>query len=192
MCNRHIQRSADTLPPPPPGKNEWNSKKYDCNFSPRYSLSDKFKVYPFSEAYKIEIASFPPAIRQIDSVGGIYSGDLPKKNKRIDFTVFKERLVLNSNQIDSLFNLLFNYGFKKDGLYRLVSHSSCFLAIKNAIIFYDKQGEYFAYIGFSFDCRDYITFPQGIDFGDFCKLKYEMIKAFMVKQGITYGLDDNE
>jgi len=179
------------LPPPPPAINEEYSK-YDCWFSPRYNIGDKVRVFPFNKAYKIEIASFPASIKWIDSITGLYNGDLPLKNKKIDYTVFKERLILNNNQIDTLFNILFNYGFKNDGLDRLIGHSYCCLATKNAIIFYDKRGNYFAYIGFSFAHKDYITFPQNIDFGVFCNSKYGMIKAFMAKHGITYGLDDKE
>jgi hypothetical protein len=187
-----MQKSTKAFAMPPPETKEENSNKYDCVFSSRYSLHDRANVFPFNRAYKVEIASFPAVIRQIDSIGGIYIGDLPLKNKRIDFTVFKERLILKNDQIDTLFNILYNYGFKKDGLDRLVGHSNCFLPIKNALVFYDKRGKYFAYIGFSFACNDHITFPRDIYLGDFCKSKYDMIKAFMLKQGITYGLYGSE
>jgi hypothetical protein len=150
-----------------------------CVHKNKISKEKRSKIFPFNKATKIQLVSF----QRPDSFKFTYL--LPTKGKTVDYSRLSEVITLTGSAIDSLTDILYNYGFK--GVFYSYSESSCIYNPANAILFLDKKDSVFAFIEICFQCWAYRVSNKKINLGDECTDKYELVKNFFLKNGIRLG-----
>src|SRR5690606_20985262 len=108
----------------------------------------RLKIYPFNIASEIKFVSFKNLETQ-DGETFYYGHSIPKLNGKIDVDKLLEIEIANVSEIDSLTNILFNYGLKKK--INTIEPVGCYEP-RNAILFYNTNGEIFDYIEICFQC----------------------------------------
>jgi hypothetical protein len=191
-----IHDSIPLPPPPPPSPND--TLKYraylnacNCIYTGKLNPHDRIKTYPFNTASKVLLVSYKAETISLDDSTTIYEGSIPKENEQIDFKKFKETIILSKTQIDTLTDIIFNYNYQ-DRKLAMTEHSTCDFPTENAILFLDINDSCFAYVELCFSCDDYKLNPDSLDFGDFCSGKFLLIKDFISRQGIHYGLNPKD
>ena len=135
------------------------------------SDSDRRSVYPFNQADKIEIISYP--VRRDNLKSLLAKGATMKE--------VKERIVLNQVQSDSIFSIFSNYSSKKEGR----DVAACFDP-RHSILFYKKK-KVFAAIEICFTCNQIIHTPR-VNVGILCDNKLNLLRDLFGQFGIKYGL----
>ncbi len=165
-----------------PKQRQHEEKNKSCIHKNSLTLNKRLSKFPFNEAIKIKIVSF----EKPDSFHFTYL--LPIKNKLVDNTKLKETIILNNLQIDSLTNIIYNYGYK--GIFHSFNENACLYKPKNAILFLDKNEQVFAFIELCFECGEYRMSDNRISIGELCSQKYLLLKMFFYKNGIRFGTDN--
>jgi hypothetical protein len=150
-----------------------------------YSPSNKkiSATFPFNEAAEIEIVSYP--------MRDAYSRKGENKSELIRDSVFtvegiEDRIKLSPAQIDTLFNILYNYKAKRYGNAR--SAADCYNP-RHSIIFY-KNNKAFAFLEVCLECQG-TRQTNGTDFGDFCDTKMCILQKFFRKIGVQNEISDD-
>ena len=179
MCtNKFVSRN---VPPPPPPSDD----THECIYDGKLNSTERLKFFPFNQAKKIIIASFPVAMLKLNDSTYTYAGAIPKQNDQIDFSVFKEMITLNQSQIVTLTDILYNN--RDPSKYKFEFEYSCDLPIENAIIFFNKSDQYFAYMELSFTCNAFHVIPDTFNYGERCEDKIQLLKQFLKNNGIQNG-----
>ncbi len=165
-----------------PPKQDFQSDSAKCIFKESLSANERKSIYPFSKAKSVKIVSFEALP---DSNGQIITGanKLPMKLNRVDVSKLNEIIQLNSLEIDSLTNILYNFGYNGKVL---IERGSCFNP-RHAIIFFDNANVDFAFIELCFECNVYQTSSSLVQTGDFCTEKYNMLESYFKNRGIRNG-----
>lgn len=184
-----------------------------CGWYGKKTIAECRKTYPFNEATKIVLISYPNYENE-----GIYStkdsvvtpwGERLKNSEImlkpiktaskaiIDTIKFQNRLYsiyekieLDTNQIDSLSFILMNYKTNIN-LKNAYSSQGCCYRPRNSIIFYNKFNKPFLNFELCFDCPENKVYSDKYhEFISYnCTNKYELIKDYFRKKGINYGID---
>lgn len=135
-------------------------------------------TYPFNKADKIEIVYYP--FRE-DSYT---NNELIKDNQ---FTVknIKERIILNANQKEELFSILYDYTTKSEKFYVDSTPADCYNP-RHSIIFYSGD-KVISYLEVCLECGGY---KANSGFGNFCSDKYCMLQHYFKSSGIKNGIID--
>jgi len=157
-------------------KKEYNN--HDCREYHHYDAKERRKFFPYNEASRITIVSFP---NEEDSIG-FYQ--LPLIDGTIDSTKIKEHVILTEPQIDSLTHILHNFGYK--GRIANLTGRGCYNP-RNAILFYDAQNHLIAWIELCFECGCHRLSSEKIDMGDLCRDKYWHLQKLFYQCGILLG-----
>jgi hypothetical protein len=157
-------------------------KNRDCIHRDKLPLQQRLKQYPFNKAVKVQIVSF-------DKPDSIIEGTLPIKDKKVDYTQLKEIKTLDSKAIDTLTDVLYNYGYR--GVVHVELESLCYNP-RNAILFVDSIGNTFAFIELCFECQGSRTSSKNVKTGDFCSQKYDLLKAFFARKAMAFGIKDED
>ncbi len=176
-AQRKFQKLEVKDPPPLGGYSKkivaLEKENHNCaRFNP-ISFADRMKMFPFSDAAKIQFVSFD-------------GFSIPKSGNDIDTSQLKEIRTLTQTNIDSLSDIIYNVGFS--GSILLIEEVQCFVPV-NAILFNDLSGKTFAYIEVCFACQNYISLPDYIGLGDICNQKFDLLKRLFSRVGIRHGLD---
>lgn len=143
-----------------------------------YYKSDRkpSETFPFNEADKIVIYSYKS--RDSASLGEklIVHGKFTLKN-------FKETVVLNQLQKDSLFSLLYNYKTRYDDCSGITA-SACYVP-RHSIVFY-KDKRAIAFLELCLECGQ--ENANNTDFGNFCYGKMDLFEKYFKSIGIKEGL----
>jgi hypothetical protein len=136
------------------------------------------QTFPFSKADKIELVSYD--LRQ-DSYG---NRDLVSDGT---FSVdsIRQRVVLDGNQRDSLFSILYNFKAVPAGIES--SQADCYNP-RHSIVFYQKN-KAMAFLEICFECGG-TKQTAGVDFGPFCPEKLCMLQRFFKASKADVGIDD--
>ncbi|SFO76056.1 hypothetical protein SAMN05428949_6525 [Chitinophaga sp. YR627] len=154
-----------------------------------YPPATRMKHYPFNEESEVRLISFDGLVEisdrdtfKVRSMDPVLLGDPAPPADTI-----KENLRLTQSQVDTLTNILFNYGY---GTHRPKSTSvvDCFDP-RNAILFFDKNGKALAYIAICYQCRKASVSNERIIIGDACLDKLQLLKKFFKEGGIKYGVE---
>jgi hypothetical protein len=138
----------------------------------------RLKFYPFNIAKEIKLISFGD--RDSDEIGG----RLPIDNGQINYNEAREVISLSKSQIDSLTDIMYNFGYK--GIFHTYGKRHCY-APRNAILFIDSNSKIFAFIELCFQCDGFRISSEKVKTGDFCNQKYQMLKDFFYRNGVSYG-----
>ncbi|MBL7814552.1 MAG: hypothetical protein JNL70_06070 [Saprospiraceae bacterium] len=193
--------------------------KIHCGWYGKKTVDECRKIYPFNEAAKIVLVSFPdyeiwendirtytdtivsPEGEKLERKRNLMGKDIPVKITRPILDTIKvlgkvysvyEKLELNETQIDSLSYFCENYTTN----YRLIHGSrsiSCCYRPRNAIVFFDKQNKPIMNFEICFECGQYRCYtPDNLGYLsqiDECPELYDLFKDFFRKNGIHYGID---
>lgn len=183
-----VSADSNGQPTPISGKPRLLTKKeiesdrinQNCFYKKIYTSSQRRQFYPFNKAAEIRLISFN------DPDSAIIGGQLAIENGQVDATTLREIITINSAQIDSLTDLLFNiqYGGKFYSTWETMCYNP-----RNAILFIDSAGNIFDYIELCFECEDHRLSSRDIKAGDFCNQKYEYLKNFFAANGIRLGVN---
>jgi hypothetical protein len=161
---------------------EEEERNQSCKDWKKFTAVDRLKNYPFDRAVEVRVVSFD---FRPDTT--IEDHQLPEKNGRADISRLREQKILDKDQVDSLTHILYNIGyFGKPTTGHLLS---CYDP-KNAVLFLDSKRKVFAFIEICFYCDKIRLSSPRIKIGEFCSEKYELLKAFFLRQGIQYGTVD--
>jgi hypothetical protein len=183
------QRHGDR-PPRPMTKQEAlaEERNHLCVRHTFKPFSARLKHYPFNRAAQIQLVAFTGS-NPVDPDAAQYAdkseGKLDGKVDSVPPSKLLEIMPLTLLQIDSLTDILYNYGYR--GPTRIGSIPLCYDP-HNAILFYDNQGKMFAFIEVCFECRKTGESSEEISLGDMCDQKIDMIKQFFKNMGIEYGV----
>ena len=169
---------------------ELMDKSHDCARVKSIPLSQRLKFYPFKNANQIQLVSFKSSFDTI--VGEYYKDSLPRMNDTVCYSKLFELKILISSQIDTLTDLIYNYGFKfkykpKGKVYFIGSILECYNP-RNAILFVDKDNKVFEFIEICFECERTRTSSDNLSLGVDCNQKLQLIKSFFEDTGIEYGI----
>lgn len=185
----------------------------DCVLTTRYTAAQRLKHYPFSTAVKIYAVSFrwtdrrrdyligdsvkiyddgirsklPDSLLNQSSYENKYESGLHVENQKLNYSSLIELQELDSKQINKLTNLIFNTRVKKPNNYAYPG-LSCY-SPRNALVFYDKDGNVFDYLEICFECKHFESKNGKISIGHFCNQKYDLLRQFFIDLGIQYGTD---
>jgi len=174
------------------------AKKYEqCSFSDKYKAIQRRSFFPFSKAVSIKLISFeaPMSPKDNDARNNIDTVPLfsPMATNKfiLNYRKVKEISTLSDLGIDSLTNILYNFGYTPvtGNLYRVIEEASCYEP-RNAILFLDSAGNVSQYIEFCFECRKYYYSSPKTKPIDYCEQKYDMLAAFFLRHGVKYGAEE--
>jgi len=164
----------------------------DCKFSNRYSLQQRLKQYPFTQATKILVVSYAGS----DDNSPLNPSHLDEQHlkglviikNRLDYSTLLEIRTANDSLIRRLTNIIYNYDYKVTINDKNVAEPghSCYNP-HNAFIFLDRQGNVIDYLEVCFECENYKSMHDKIFIGDDCNQKYEMLRKCFVDLGIKHG-----
>lgn len=193
--------------------------KIHCGWYGKKTVAECRKMYPFNEAAKIILVSFPnyeiweydvmvytdtiitPWGEKLERKRNLMGTEIPIKITRPVLDTIKvlssvyfvyEKLVLDDVQIDSLSNLCVNYTTNYRLHYGTRSISCCYRP-RNAIVFFDKQNKPIMNFEICFECSQYRCYTPNtsgyLSQIDECPELYNLFKDFFKKNGIHYGID---
>jgi len=149
---------------------------FNCYRYSKFSPKQKQQYYPFNTTSKVVFVSFEES-----------ESELNYKNKSVGDFKFKEVKILETSQIDSLIDLLYNISVK--GNVFKFTPRSCY-SPRNAILFLNSKNKIFEFIELCFECYRTRTSSPQINDGIACDQKFNLIRAYFKKQGIQYGTDN--
>ena len=179
-----IKRSKN-LPPGVPSAAELAKERrnHDCVQRYKRPLSERLKHYPFNLSKTIKLVSYFAQPSSQDSTIFVHNG-LPLDFDTVCYSKLNEIITLNSAQIDTLTNILYNTGFRGNTF--IVTEIKCYEP-RNAILFIDSLVKTFAYIELCFGCDKYEVSSNKIYFGEVCKQKFDLLRHFFLSAGVYYG-----
>ena len=153
---------------------------FECEYNGNLSPEQRMARYPFNKATKVQIISFT-------------NGSTPIENDTIITLKTKECINLDSIQIHTLTDILYNYNYTNvdtSAFYRSLSlargvRSACYYP-RHAFIFLDEKDKVMEYLEICFECSGLETNLTREETGQFCWGKYDLLKNFIKSNGIIY------
>ena len=193
--------------------------KIHCGWYGKKTIAECRKMYPFNEAAKVVLISFPnyeiweydmktytdtivtPWGEKLERKRTLMGNEIPVKITRpvLDtiiafgriYSVYEE-VTLDESKIDSLSYLCQNYTTNIRLKYGQRSISCCYRP-RNSIVFFDKKNIPIMNFEICFECRQYLcSTPDNLGYLsqiDECPQLYGLFKDFFRKNGIHYGID---
>jgi hypothetical protein len=137
-----------------------------------YSPIELKAMYPFYAAAQVKLASFWIGSRP-ETVQ--HSNSIPKNGEVIALDELDEMKTLSRSAIDSLAEILYNTCFKTNDTRYPVGR--CFLP-RNAIVFFNKKQEAFAWIEVCFECTGVKPSSPQIKLEPLCDTSYRELQRF--------------
>ena len=162
-----------------------------CVKKTRFSFASRIKHYPFNLAAQVQFISFDGLVKLSDNGEFRFFSPDPPLIDGTDTTWtspvgLKEIRTLTLKQIDSLTDILYNYGFaRKPDVARV---NECYDP-RNAILFRDNNGKVIAFIEICFLCGNTRESNYKISLGEMCEQKLDMLKALFIQVGVEYGTE---
>jgi hypothetical protein len=208
-CFAFGQKKLRDLPSQPPSKadDQKAEQSFQCRHIDKYSAKERRSFSPFATAFKIKLISFE-ATGLPNPVYGEDGKLIEVASENTDtvavLTPFAPgKFVLNSRKtieektlgaagIDSLTDILYNVGYTpvKNLAFQIADQGACYNP-RNAIVFFDAEGNVTQYIEFCFACKGYYYSSSKTKPIEYCKQKYDMLGAFFSSENIKYGTADH-
>ena len=148
----------------------------ECGFFGTKTVEERNSIFPFSEAKKVLLISYPNesvyGLRKIDSLSlSQYGYKIEREfifhNNSFGSNLFDATKVTSIKEVDKniLSNLMFNYDYKLISNDSLLNRSfeTCYTP-RNAILFLDKNEKVISVIEICFQCYNYYLFPKSEEF----------------------------
>jgi hypothetical protein len=167
-----------------------NQEGNNCKKNKNNTIADFNKNFPLNATQKILLVSFEYFIAlKIDPKTGEYIGKnkegIPIINNKVIYEDLKEFKIFNPEELQKLFNILYNYGVDHSKNLIYENSTSCY-SPRNAIIFLNEKNEIVEFIEICFSCSRTFVLKK-TQFGEFCEGKLDLIKSFFIEKGIQYG-----
>lgn len=171
---------------------ELMNKSQDCARIKSIPFNERMKLYPFNKTKQIQLVSFKSSFDTL--VGEYYQASLPRLHDTVCYSKLFEIKTLATSQVNSLTDLICNYGFKftykpKQKVYFIGSMLQCYNP-RNAILFLDEDNKVFEFIEICFECKRIRTSSDSVSLGTNCNQKLLLIKDFFKDAGIQYGVSE--
>jgi hypothetical protein len=179
----------------------------------KMKVEERRKLFPFNEAKKVLLISFPdyensglqledsivtPWGEKLPPVGFVYSK--PTKITKPVLQTIKayykqysvyEIIELNQQQIDSLSHLAFNYKLQRVPEFTIGGCGCNCYKPRNAILFFDKNGQIILDFEICFQCSQHKFFPSDKSFNapDIQSINSNLFKDFFKQCNVHYGVD---
>lgn len=171
---------------------ETERNNHNCARNSDLSLQERLRKYPFNVAVQIQLISFGgEGIINIKGDKFIFSPSDPvllmpgeTEASKVQYLKSNEVKNLSAVQIDTLTDILYNYGFA--GPIRAERTLECY-SPQHAILFLDNTGKAVAFIEICFQCSQTRKSSGDIFLGERCAQKFDMLKAFFKTAGIEQG-----
>jgi hypothetical protein len=204
-CFAFGQKKRSDLPSRPPAKadDQKAEQSFQCLHIDKYSAKERRSFSPFATAGKIKLISFK-ATGLPDPVYGNDGKLMEVVSENIDtvavltpfapgkfvlnYRKIKEEKTLGTAGIDSLTDILYNVGYTpvKNLAFQMAEQGGCYNP-RNAIVFFDTEGNVTQYIEVCFECKGYYYSSSKTKPIKYCKQKYDMLSAFFSSENIKYG-----
>jgi hypothetical protein len=161
-------------------------KNAKCTKTKNFTEIERLNNFPFSETAQIKLIAFES--KNIEITGEELSKHLNSIKLKMDVfnpSNYTEVATLNSNQINQLTDIIYNYSYKK--MPYSFGDTKCYEP-RNAIIFLDKNNLIISYIEICFGCDRYRTSSPELNLGKDCTEKFEMVKSIFKECKIEYGI----
>ena len=147
----------------------------ECGFFGTKTVEQRNSIFPFSEAEKVLLISFPNAeeyqLKSKDSIGLSQFGYKIEKefvfhdSLKVKLYDATKVVKLDNKTINELSNLMFNYDYKIKANDTLLTISvvDCYTP-RNAILFLDKNEKIISVLEICFECIQYYLFPKSEEF----------------------------
>jgi hypothetical protein len=148
----------------------------ECGFFGNKTVEERNSIFPFSEAEKVLLISYPSTnIRKLSKIDSVSLSQFYNIEKEFIFhdslksKVFYATKVaqLKVYAINELSNLMFNYDYRliNEDEPKNISYILCYIP-RNAILFLDKNEKVISVIEICFECYKYYLFPKSEEFKD--------------------------
>ncbi|MEO7214083.1 hypothetical protein [Mucilaginibacter sp.] len=171
-------------------------KHYDCFYTGKYSVEQRNEFYPFNTAGKIQLLSFMQPYDRFGDKEPTDGGPMYVQQADSSYAINESRVVirltLGKTDIDSLTNILYNYGFTpirkpRTNVILINEPNGCYEP-RSALLFLDVEGKVKEYIEYCFSCQGMSKSSQKISGYVMCNGKYEMLRQFFFNKGLTFGI----
>ncbi len=177
-----------------------HAQEIECGWYGKKSIVERDKMFPFSEAKKVLLISFPTQRE-------IYQEKLSNENKykilksfSLDRdtipTVYEatEIVEIQKNEIDKLSNLLFNFKIKKLPKRYSLTFINCYQP-RNAILFFDENDVIISSLEICFQCLQAYLSPDEYEINklvniESCSERMNFLKDLFKSNGIKYGIEE--
>jgi len=167
-------------------------KHFECFYSAKYTAAQRNALYPFNRAIKIQLISFRSTYeRTTEAYTPDYTNAMYTLTADSSYKINQVRLVksllLDKAGVDSLTDLLYNYGYtpvRKTNSNLINEPTGCYDP-RNAILFIGEDGKVIEWLEYCFTCSGYRKSSRKIAGYDFCDEKYEMLRKFFFDRGLT-------
>lgn len=147
----------------------------NCVYKPKYSATQRDRLYPFSIDGTIKLVSFR-----------YHRNNYPISNDTILVDSLVEVKPLTKDEIHKLSDILYNNFYKIVPNYGTLTQ--CFYP-RNAILFFDNSGHLKEHILICFHCDRHSESSEEINWGDECSQKLEKLRRFFISAGLRFGTD---
>ena len=144
-------------------------------------LSEMEQTFPFSEANKIEIISYPLRYTWDTIVvnGHTRTADVVKDKKlQVNPIGIKDRVVLDSESTKKLFKFFFTESCYNG------SEATCF-SPRHSVLFYNEKNEIIAYIEVCLECSSSIS-SEEFDYNSLCIERMGDLRKIFKEAGVKY------
>jgi hypothetical protein len=148
------------------------------------SKFSKDSIFPFSQADKIEIISYDST-----SARSFFGGRINRNGSLHDSLSqngIRERVVLYTGQIDTIYSILYDYKFSNDNT--LEESAACYNP-RHAILFY-KANKLIEYLEICFECQRIEFVDRRSNFGIMCDDKWCYLIEYFKKCGIKSNFSE--
>jgi|SRR5690554_358193 len=176
-----------------------------------FSVEERNQNYPYNKASRIIFVSFKSDYKKLteeEQTGVIekeefddditiyvmdgavmkkYFDILAKDFSRYNPKDFEESVNLKELQKKELTDLIFNYGNNSEDA--IVWYAACYMP-RNAILYFNEDGELFEFIEICFECNRYRTSNDNINLDYNCGEKLNLLQNLFAKVGIKYGVEE--
>lgn len=171
-------------------------KHFECFYMPAYTNVQRKSFYPFNIAAKIEVIKCMAPEDQLIEDGDTAATNEAQKPLYIkvadgSYKINRKRIfqsiILTKGGIDSLTNILYNYGYtpvRKTKSNLIDEPTGCYQP-RNAILFIGEDGKVKEWMEYCFTCLGYRHSSDKIKNYDFCNQKYEMLRKFFFDRELT-------
>ena len=140
-------------------------------------------TFPFSQAAKVEIISFPEDKFRLTETEQTY--DIVDGKMQFDESIILQRIVLDNKQKEVLFGILYDYK-KKDEF-----HGADCYRPNHRILFYDDKQRIIAFLEICFICEGY-KLSAGFKPEELYHDKFTQLETFFKSVGVNHFFEEGE
>lgn len=180
-------KNKKSIPPMPPTDSMVN----DCNCYKikNTNTTKRLLNYPFNKAKTIMVIAFESNFRLNNKPNYSSPSHALIQNDSLELKHLKQIITLDSNQVNQLTNIIFNYGKGKHCYANARTVQGCYFP-RHAIVFADSNNSIIDFFEICFECDFYLTKNKLLENSlSKCNNQLSLIKKYLEQIGITHWKD---